>query len=103
MSSEVLRLIRSCSIRKEVNMIKRLFRKHLRRDLVTYYGASHPQFEEIFNWVYEAPILEWRIRMDCIHKTIKWLDVKDGYKQRGEIDHIIQLDKAKELLLFLSK
>lgn len=84
-------------------MIKRLFRKHLRRDLVIYYGASHPQFEEIFNWVYEAPILEWRIRMDCIHKTTKWLDVKDGYKKRGEIDHIIQLDKAKELLLFLSK
>ncbi len=84
-------------------MIKRLFRKHLRRDLVIEFGASHPQFEEIFNWVYEAPILEWRIRVYCIHETIKWLDVKDGYKLKGEIDHIIQLDKAKELLWFLSK
>lgn len=84
-------------------MIKRLFRKHLRRDLVIDYGASHPQFEEIFQWIYEAPILEWKIRGFCVHQTIEWLDVKDGYKQRGEIDHKIRLDKAKELLWFLSK
>lgn len=84
-------------------MIKRLFRKHLRKLLVEEYGASHPQFEDIFNWVYEAPILEWKIRMFCVHKTIEWLDVKDGYKLRGEIDHLIRLDKAKELLWFLSK
>lgn len=84
-------------------MIKRLFRKYLRRDLVIEHGASHPQFEEMFQWVYEAPILEWKIRIFCVRQTIEWLDVKDGYKLRGEIDHKIRLDKAKELLWFLSK
>lgn len=85
-------------------MIKRLFRKHLRRDLVIEHGASHPQFEEIFNWVYEAPILEWRIRMFCVYKTLEILEEEYGeLRQRRFIGTRVNLDKAKELLWFLSK
>ena len=85
-------------------MIKRLFRKHLRRDLVEEYGASHPQFEEIFNWVYEAPVLEWKIRMYCIHNTLELLYEKNKHGQniyRGKTK--VHMDKAKELLSFLCK
>ena len=81
-------------------MIKRLFRKHLRRDLAIEFKASHPQFEEIFNWVYEAPILEWKIRMYCIHESLELI-----YDER-KIFHgktKVHFDKAKELLWFLSK
>ena len=84
-------------------MIKRLFRKHLRRDLVTYYGASHPQFEEIFNWVYEAPILEWRIRMYCIHETLELLYKEEKSGKIFEGNTKVHLNKAKELLWLLSK
>lgn len=84
-------------------MIKRLFRKHLRRDLAAEYGASHPQFEEIFNWIYEAPILEWRIRSYCIHETLELLyKDKDGRKI-FEGKTRVHLNKAEEVLSFLSK
>ena len=84
-------------------MIKRLFRKHLRRMLVEDYGASHPQFEEIFNWVYEAPILEWKIRMYCIHKTIEPLYEKVNGHQIYRGKTAVCFDKAKKLLWFLGK
>lgn len=84
-------------------MIKRMFRKHLRKSLMEDFGASCPEFEEIFQWVYEAPILEWKIRKYCVFKTIEWFEPKDGYFRPGETDHVIRLDKAKELLWFLSK
>lgn len=84
-------------------MIKKLFRKHLRRLLVEEYGASHPQFEDIFDWVYEAPILEWKIRMYCIHNTVEPLyEEANGRKiYRGKTK--VYFDKAKKLLWFLSK
>lgn len=84
-------------------MFKQLFRKHLRRLLVEEYGASHPQFEEIFDWVYEAPILEWKIRMYCIHNTVEPLyEESNGCKiYRGKTK--VYFDKAKKLLWFLSK
>lgn len=85
------------------NMIKRIFRKHLRRDMVIEYGASCPEFEEIFNWIYEAPILEWRIRMYCVSKTRERIETKDKYGQIKSSKIVIRIDKAKELLWFLSK
>lgn len=84
-------------------MIKRIFRKHLRRDMVIGYGASCPDFEEIFNWIYEAPILEWRIRMYCVSKTRERIETKDKYGQVKSSKIVIRIDKAKELLRFLSK
>lgn len=84
-------------------MIKRLFRKYLRRDLVEEFGASHPQFEEIFNWVYEAPVLEWRIRTYCIHETLELLYKEENGRKIFEGSTKVHLNKAKELLWFLSK
>ena len=84
-------------------MIKRIFRKHLRRDLVIEYGAPCPDFEEIFNWIYEAPILEWRIRMYCVWNTKERIETKDQYGQVKSSKQVIRLGKAKELLGFISK
>ena len=84
-------------------MIKRLFRKHLRRDLAVEFGAAHTQFEEIFNWVYEAPILEWRIRMYCIHETLELLYKEEKSGKIFEGNTKVHLNKAKDLLWLLSK
>jgi len=76
-------------------MIKRLFfRKKLRLILYKDYGASCPEFEEIFNWIYEAPLWEWRIRLSVAF---------DAYYKKSDKDKSKWLSKAKEILWFLSK
>lgn len=40
-------------------MIKRLFRTWLRYKLVKLIGEKELNFEEVFKWIYDSPILEW--------------------------------------------
>lgn len=76
-------------------MIKRLFfRKKLRWILFQEYGASCPEIENIFNWIYEAPLWEWKIRMGiaCL-----------AYYRYSKEDKSQWLSKANEILCFVSK
>lgn len=76
-------------------MIKRLFfRKKLRLILYCDYGASCPEFEEIFNWIYEAPLWEWKVRLDLAFRA---------YHEQSSKDKSQWLSKAEEMLSFLSK
>ena len=77
-------------------MIKRIFRKRLRRNIVIHFGSSHPDFERVFKWIYKAPIWDWNIMLFCIRQTAE-------YQGGCKITIIIHLDKAEELLEFLSK
>lgn len=47
-------------------MIKRILRKRLRRDIATYIGAKNPEYEDVFNWVYNAPIWNWNVMKTCV-------------------------------------
>ena len=95
MSSVELRPIGSRFARKEVNMIKRLFfRKKLRLILYCDYGASCPEFEKIFNWIYEAPLWDWKIRLDLAYRA---------YHQQSGKDKSQWLSKAEEALRFIRK
>ncbi len=73
-------------------MIKRIFRKRLRLKIYTDYGASCPDFEEIFNWIYEAPLWDWKIRLHI---------ACDAYFRSG--NKAEWKEWAEKMLLFLSK
>ena len=97
MSSEELRPTRSCSTRKEVNMIKRLFRTWLRYKLVKHIGEPI-NYEQVFEWIYDSPILEWYIRIQVAHWSehlINFHKVSEGEK--------VDLDEAQKYLDLIHK
>lgn len=53
--------------------------------------ASETEFEEIFDWVYKAPIWEWEYRIQCEFFGHRRTEGKDW------------IPKAEELFLLLSK
>ena len=92
MSSEELSPIGSRFIRKEVNMIKRLFRTWLRYKLVKRIGEP-TNYEQVFEWIYNSPILEWYIRIQVARWSehlINVCKVSDGEK--------VDLDEAQKYL-----
>jgi len=64
--------------------MKRLFRKWLRKRIYACQGATSERVENMFNWVYNAPLWEWRARLFCVRCS-----------------H--ELSEAERLLLFLNK
>ena len=79
-------------------MIKRLFRMKLRFWVEEYIGASHPDFEEAFEWVYKAPVWRWKIRIHCMMKFF----YKEKFSGSSEKDPS-WITKAEDLYRFLSK
>lgn len=60
--------------------------------IIQEFGVHLPEFEEIFEWVYEAPILEWKIRLYCV-----------SYYYHRSQSRTIDFRKAHELLSLISK
>lgn len=78
-------------------MIKRLFyRRTIRWWLYEYLGASNPDFEEIFDWVFKAPWWKVRLRYNCFFKCYK---IEEKGKMKKDP---LWKDKAEELYRFLS-
>lgn len=57
-------------------IIKKMLRKWLRKKIIKHTGAFSPYIEIRFNWVYDAPVWEWRDRLWCLSlaKGIETLD-----------------------------
>lgn len=81
-------------------MIKKLFfRANLRLWIEQRIGASSPNFEEIFDWVYKAPIWKWRIRFYCM---LKFYNPWNNKEQKHTYDPNWK-EKAEKLYTFLCK
>ena len=48
------------------NIIKKVLRKWLKKKVIAHTGAFSPHFKEYFEWVYNAPIREWKDRLWCL-------------------------------------
>ncbi len=73
-------------------MIKRLFRTWLRYKLVKHIGEP-TNYEQVFEWVYDSPILEWYMRIRVARWSehlINIRDLSDGEK--------VDLDEAQRYL-----
>lgn len=73
-------------------MIKRLFRTWLRYKLVKRIGEP-TNYEQVFEWVYDSPILEWHMRIQVArwsNHLINNCKVSDGEK--------VDLDEAQRYL-----
>lgn len=46
-------------------IIKRLFRKRLKKKLLPLYGVNEELFDENFYWIYNAPLTQWKDRLFC--------------------------------------
>lgn len=69
---------------------KQVKRFWLREELYNYYEASHTkEMEEAFEWIYNAPLIDW----ECMLLCIKYPDNKTFPKP---------LEDAKKLFAFLS-
>ncbi len=79
-------------------MIKRLFRTWLRYKLVRVIGERETNFEEVFEWIYNSPIWEWKIRLYLSKRYDHLVDIH-SISCVGEVD----LDKAKKLLNFIKQ
>ena len=79
-------------------MIKRLFRTWLRYKLVRLIGEHETNFEEVFEWIYNSPIWEWKIRLYLSKRYDHFIDIHSG-SLACEVD----LNKAQEVLKFIKK
>lgn len=73
-------------------MIKRLFRTWLRYKLVKHIGEPI-NYEQVFEWIYDSPILEWYMRIQVArwsNHLINNCKVSDGEK--------VDLDEAQKYL-----
>ena len=43
-----------------------MLRKWLKKKIIAHIGAFSPYFKEHFEWVYNAPIREWKDRLWCL-------------------------------------
>ena len=76
-------------------MIKRLFRTWLRYKLVKLIGEKELNFEEVFEWIYNSPILEWNIRL----YLAKRFDGIDTETCKFKVD----ISKAQDVLNLIKK
>lgn len=47
-------------------LIKKVLRKWLKKKIIAHIGAFSPSINEYFDWVYNAPIREWKDRLWCL-------------------------------------
>ena len=76
-------------------MIKRLFRTWLRYKLVKLIGEKELNFEEVFKWIYDSPILEWNIML-YLAKKYDEIDIETCYFK-------VNISKAQDVLDFIKR
>ena len=79
-------------------MIKRLFRTWLRYKLVRMIGERETNFEEVFEWIYNSPIWEWKIRLYLSKRYDHLVNIHSE-----SLDCIVDLDRAQSILDFIKK
>lgn len=47
-------------------IIKKMLRKWLKKRIIEKTGAFSPYVEKYFNWIYNAPVCEWKDRLWCL-------------------------------------
>lgn len=47
-------------------IIKKMLRKWLKKKVMTHTGAFSPHFNAYFEWIYNAPLREWKDRLWCM-------------------------------------
>lgn len=77
-------------------MIKRLFRTWLRYKLVRVIGERETNFEEVFEWIYNSPITDWKIMLYLAKKFDGCID-SQSHPNKFKVD----LGRAKEVLNFI--
>lgn len=75
-------------------MIKRLFRTWLRYKLVRVIGEREANFEEVFEWIYNSPIKDWKIMLYLTNRFDRCSKLNPN---KFEVD----LSRAKEVLKFI--
>lgn len=76
-------------------MIKRLFRTWLRYKLVKLIGEKELNFEEVFKWIYDSPILEWNTML-YLAKKFDEIDTETCYFK-------VNISKAQDVLDFIKR
>lgn len=77
-------------------MIKRLFRTWLRYKLVRMIGERETNFEEVFEWIYNSPIKDWKMMLYLAKKCDRLIDPLSH-----SLDSEVDLHRAKDILNFI--
>ena len=77
-------------------MIKRLFRTWMRYKLVRMIGERETNFEEVFEWIYNSPITDWKIMLYLARRFDECID-SQSHPNKFKVD----LSRAKEVLNFI--
>ena len=48
------------------SVIKKVLRKWLKKKVISHIGAFNPHAKEYFEWIYNAPVREWKDRLWCL-------------------------------------
>lgn len=73
-------------------MIKRLLRVWLRLKICKEIGACVLNHDKLFDWIYNAPISQWPVRLYCIRRFQYYAQIEPTEERINEL-----LEKAKEL------
>ena len=56
--------------------IKKVLRKWLKKKVMSHTGALNPHFKKYFEWIYNAPVREWKDRIWCLSYAEKPSDLE---------------------------